>query len=202
MFPKRLETDRLRLEAITHDYVDVFDLYQHTAHDAPDIEEITEHLSWTPHATPKETKEFIDMAAENRTEATGSEYVIRPKEGEDGAGEIAGATGLNVKWERRAGKLGMWLRKPFWGRGYSGERAGALLELAFDHLDLELVVVEHFAGNQKSRRAIETYIDKYGGQYDGILRNWHPDGDVVRDAHRFTVSREQWKANREETNRD
>ncbi len=192
MFPKRLETDRLRLEAITHDQVDTFDLYRHTAHDAPDIEEITEHLSWTPHATPKETKEFIDMSEENRAEAAGSEYVIRPKDGEDGAGEIAGTTGLNVKWETRTGSLGLWLRKPFWGRGYSGERASVLIDLAFDRLDLELVAVEHLAGNKKSRRAIEKYVEAHGGQYDGILRNRHPDGDEVRDAHRFTVSREQW----------
>ncbi|WP_227353859.1 GNAT family N-acetyltransferase [Haladaptatus salinisoli] len=197
MFPERIETERLVLEAITHENVDVFDLYRHTAHDAPDIDEITEHLSWEPHATPKETKEFVDWAAKRRDEATGAEFVIRPKDGEDGAGEIAGTTGLGVDWDRRTGALGLWLRKPFWGRGYSGERAAALMELAFDRLDLELVAVEHTDGNEKSRRAIEKYVDAHGGQYDGILRNWHPDGDEVLDSHRFTVTREQWEGIRE-----
>ncbi|ODR79607.1 GNAT family N-acetyltransferase [Haladaptatus sp. W1] len=198
MFPERIETDRLVLEAITHENVDVFELYQHTAHDAPHIDEITEHLSWDPHATPKQTTEFIDWAEKNRNEATGAEYVIRPKDGEDGAGEIAGTTGLNIDWKRRTGALGLWLRKPFWGRGYSGERAGALMELAFDRLDLELVAIEHLAGNEKSRRAIEKYVEAHGGQYDGILRNRRPDGDEVRDSHRFTVTREQWEASRAE----
>lgn len=197
MFPERIETDRLRLEAITHETVDVFDLYRHTAHDAPDIDEITEDLSWNPHTTPKETQEFIDQSEKNRTEASGAGYVIYPKEGEDGAGEIAGTTGLGMNWDRRTGTLGMWLRKPFWGRGYSGERATALMELAFDRLDLELVAVEHLSGNEKSRRAIEKYVEKHGGQYDGILRNWRPVGDEVRDSHRFTVTREQWNASRE-----
>lgn len=196
MFPERIETDRLLLEAITHENVDVFELYRYVGHDAPDIDEITEHLSWDPHATPKETEEFIDWAEKNRDEATGAEYVITLREGEDGAGEIAGTTGLHVDWEKRTGTLGLWLRKPFWGRGYSGERAGALLELAFDRLDLELAAIEHLAGNTKSRRAIEKYVEEYGGQYDGILRNWHPVGDEVRDSHRFTVSREQWEERR------
>ncbi|WP_458188210.1 GNAT family N-acetyltransferase [Haladaptatus sp. NG-WS-4] len=197
MFPERIETERLELEAITHETVDVFDLYRYTAHDAPHIDELTEHLSWDPHATPKETKEFVDWAESRREKTKGAEFVIRPKAGEPNAGEFAGTTGLGIDWERRTGTFGLWLRKPFWGRGYSGERAGALMELAFDRLDLELVAVEHLDGNEQSRRAIEKYVDAHGGQYDGILRNWQPDGDEVRDSHRYTISREQWAASHE-----
>ncbi|WP_458205604.1 GNAT family N-acetyltransferase [Haladaptatus sp. NG-SE-30] len=198
MFPERIETERLVLEAITHENVDVFELYRHTAHDAPNIDEITEYLSWEPHTTPKQTKEFIDWAEKRWEEAKGAEFVIRLRESEPEAGEIAGTTGLGIDWERRTGTLGLWLRKPFWGRGYSGERATALMELAFDRLDLELVAVEHLDGNEKSHRAIEKYVEYHGGQYDGILRNWRPDGDEVLDSHRFTVTREQWKTSRED----
>ncbi|WP_266078088.1 GNAT family N-acetyltransferase [Haladaptatus caseinilyticus] len=205
MFPERIETERLVLDALTHENVDVFELYRHVAHDAPDIDEITEHLSWDPHVTPKETKDFIDIAEKNRVEGEGSEFVIRLQDGEpgassgpsDGSDEIVGATGIHVDWERRTGTLGLWLRKPFWGRGYSGERASALIDLAFETLDLELVAVEHIDGNEKSKRAIEKYIEAHGGQYDGLLRNWHPDGDAVHDSHRFTVTREQWRERRD-----
>ncbi|GAA0228823.1 GNAT family N-acetyltransferase [Haladaptatus pallidirubidus] len=204
MFPERIETERLVLEALTHENVDVFELYQHNAHDAPDIDEVTEFVPWEPHATPKETKDFIDAAAKNRAEGEGAEFLIRLQEGEKGTSshdtgtdEIVGLAGINVEWERRTGTLGIGLRKPFWGRGYSGERADALIELAFETLDLELVAVDHFDGNEKSKRAIEKYVEAHGGQYDGILRNWYPDGDDVRDAHRYTVTREQWLENRE-----
>ena len=88
--------------------------------------------------------------------------------------------------------MGMWLRKPFWGRGYSGERAAALLEVAFERLDLELVAVDHQAGNEKSERAIRKYVEAHGGQYDGVLRNWVPMDEGVDDLHRYTVTREQW----------
>ncbi|WP_049969957.1 GNAT family N-acetyltransferase [Haladaptatus cibarius] len=202
MFPERIETERLVLEALTHENVDVFNLYRHIAHDAPNIDEITKHVSWEPHATPKETKDFIDAMEKSRADGNGAEFVIRLQQGEEGAfenedddSEIVGLTGINMDWERRTGTLGLWIRKPFWGRGYSGERAAALLELAFETLDLELVAVEYLDGNEKSERAIRKYIDAHGGQYDGILRNWHPDGDEVRDSHRYTVTREQWQAN-------
>jgi len=196
MFPERIETDRLVLEALTHENVDLFELYGHCSTDAPHVDEVTEHLTWDPHQTPKETKDFVDAREQARADAEGSEYVVRPKDGEDGAGEIAGMTGIDVDWDRRTATFGTWLRKRFWGRGYSGERAAALMDLAFDGLDLEVVVVDHFAGNEKSRRAIEKYVDRFGGDHDGLLRNWYPAGDEVRDVHRYSITREQWRASR------
>ncbi|WP_327052613.1 GNAT family N-acetyltransferase [Halomicrococcus gelatinilyticus] len=196
MFPERIETDRLVLEALTHETVDLFEFYGHCSTGAPHIDEVTEHLTWDPHRTPKETKDFVEAREQARADAEGSEYVIRPKDGEDGAGEIAGMTGIDVDWDRRTATFGTWLRKRFWGRGYSGERAAALMDVAFDRLDLEVVVVDHFAGNEKSRRAIEKYVERFGGDHDGLLRNWYPAGDEVRDVHRYSITREQWRANR------
>jgi RimJ/RimL family protein N-acetyltransferase len=106
---------------------------------------------------------------------------------------LAGTTNLHFDWGRRTAELGIWLRKPFWGRGYSGERAAALLELAFERLDLELVGASHQDGNEQSRRAIEKYVERFGGQYDGLLRNFVPRGDEVRDLHRYTISQEQYR---------
>lgn len=67
------------------------------------------------------------------------------------------------------------------------------MELAFEGLDLELVGAAHQDGNEKSERAVEKYAEAHGGQYDGVLRNWIPKDDEVRDIHRYTVSREQYR---------
>lgn len=99
-------------------------------------------------------------------------YVIRPTDGEDGAGLIAGITRLECEWERRSAMFELWLRKRFWGRGYSSERAAVLMELAFEQLDLDLIHVNHEDGNERSKTAIRKYIDAHGGQYDGLLKNW------------------------------
>lgn len=193
LFPERIETDRLVLEAMTSESVDTLELYEHVREGAPHVEEVTRYLTWGPHETPKATQEFLEFVTENRERGEGSEYLIRPKDGEDGAGEIAGVTNVGVDWEKRSAELGIWLRKRFWGRGYSGERAAALFELAFDRLDLEVVVVTVQQGNEQSRRAVESYVEAHGGNHEGVLRNYHldRDGEPV-DVHRFSVTRKEY----------
>jgi RimJ/RimL family protein N-acetyltransferase len=193
LFPERIETDRLVLEALSTDNVDVLEFYRHSSRHNSHIEEITEYLSWEPHATPKETLEFVEGREQALDEGEDATYVVRPKEGEPHAGEIAGGAGLHPHWERRTARLGIWLRKPFWGRGYSGERAAALMEVSFTRLDLEVVAVQHQAGNEKSKRAIEKYVERFGGQHDALLRNWATGSDGPVDSHRYTVTREQWE---------
>lgn len=49
------------------------------------------------------------------------------------------------------------------------------------------------AGNDRSERAVGKFIDRAGGQYDGLLRNWTPLDGEVADHHRYTVSREEFQ---------
>lgn len=193
MFPETIETDRLRLRRLTRELVDPLDLYELYAN-SETIEEETRYISWNPHETPKETWHVLGEFEERWDDREDAVYAIVPREGENGAGEFAGTTGLHLDWENRAASLGIWLRKPFWGRGYSGERAGALFALAFDRLDLELVRVAHLPENENSKRAIEKYIERFGGRYEGYLRNYLTDADgAVHDACRYSVSREEWR---------
>ncbi|MFP9192954.1 GNAT family N-acetyltransferase [Natrialbaceae archaeon A-CW1-1] len=191
MFPEHIETERLRFERISHDTVDVFELHELYA-DGDDAEELFEYWDSSPHETVKETYDYVDEAEQIWDDVEGAKYVIRPNEGEDGADVIAGTTGLYPDWKNRSANLGILLEKRFWGRGYSGERADALLSVAFDRLDLELVVAAHIDGNEKSRRAINKYVERYGGQYEGLLRNWIPLTDTVADVHRYAISREEY----------
>lgn len=193
LFPETIETDRLRLEAVRPETVDLFELYRITSAD-PHIERITEYLTWDPHETPKDTSEFVERVADQFVENQGGSYLIYPREGEDGAGEIAGDAGFDVDWEKRTMTLGIWLRERFWGRGYSGERANAFMTLAFDRPDLELVAITALTDNDRSNRAIEKYAEAHGGGREGILRNWRvQDGEPV-DLYRYSVSRAEWEA--------
>jgi RimJ/RimL family protein N-acetyltransferase len=191
MFPERIETERLHLERISHDTVDVFVLHEFYSN-GDETAEMFEYWDSSPHGTVKETYDYVDEAEQLWNDGEATKYVIRPKEGEDGAGAIAGTTGLYPDWEKQSASLGIILDKRFWGRGYSGERADAILSVAFDRLGLELVVAAHVDGNEKSRRAIERYVERYDSQYEGLLRNWHPQADTVADVHRYTISREEY----------
>jgi RimJ/RimL family protein N-acetyltransferase len=200
LFPDEIETSRLRLQRLYPETVDIFDYYEVCSSHEPAIDEITQYLPWDPHETVKETVDYLDELESKWEDGTRAEYIIRPKEGEPGAGEIAGSGGLIVDWEKRTGKPAIWLRKQFWGNGYSGERAEAMLELAFERLDLDLVAVPVQDGNDRSRRAVERYIESYGGQYDGVIRNStvRPDGTII-DHHRYTVTQKQFRESTGET---
>jgi ribosomal-protein-alanine N-acetyltransferase len=193
MLPEIVETERLRLEPRTPEYVDPLVAYGHCKEGAPGMEEVTEYLPWDPHPHPKATLEFLEQGVEMREENEGVGFAIRPKDGEEGAGELAGFGGLSFDWEKDTAVLGTWLRKPFWGRGYSGERALALAELAFEGLDFDLLAVDHEVGNEKSERAIEKYIDRMGGRREGTLRNHHPGNDGPVDAVRYSVTQAEYR---------
>ncbi|WP_435346315.1 GNAT family N-acetyltransferase [Haloarchaeobius sp. HRN-SO-5] len=191
-FPGTFETDRLRFERIGPGTPAVHDVYDHFAHE-DGIEQATRYMFWEPHAHPEETRDFVDRSGRTAERGEDAKYAIYVREGEDGAGEFAGTTGLHTRWDRRTVEYGIWLRKPFWGRGYSGERAVALAELAFDRLDLDLVAVTVLDENDQSRRAIEKYVDRLGGQYDGYFRHLQHDGDGPVGVHRYTVDRAQYE---------
>lgn len=209
MFPERLETERLALTPVSADHVDTLSYYELCS--GEDIEEVTEYLPWEPHQTPKETKEFLELQGQQRRDGEGAGYAVRvgpparrPASGErseprasadEDDDEIAGAVGLNADWDRRTGELGIWLRKPFWGRGYYGEAFAELTRVAFDRLDLELVEILHKHGNEKSQRATEKFVERFGGRHEGRFRNmW--SGPEVADAHRYTISKAEYDANR------
>jgi RimJ/RimL family protein N-acetyltransferase len=192
MFPEAIETDRLRLERLTHD--DLFALYEHAKVGAPAIEAITEYVTWSPHRSPGETRAVIESTIEEYESGTGVTYVVRPAAGEPHEGEFGGMTGLTIDWDRRTATLGLWLREPLWGRGYSGERAAALMDLAFSRLDLDLVAVSHHPDNDQSERAIEKYVERFGGRREGLFRNHLTcqDGTVV-DEVRYSVSQAEYR---------
>lgn len=193
MFPDRILTDRLRLDR-HDDAVDALTMYDHAGERRSEtIAEECEWLSWAPHDHPKETADVLDSFREGWKERTNAAYAVFPREGEDGAGEFAGNAGMGVDWDLRTGTLGIWLRKPFWGRGYSGDRARALAALAFERLDLDVVAVAVVPDNGQSVRAIEKYVASMGGREEGLLRNRVRDGDgEVHDVRRFSVSREEY----------
>ena len=192
MFPASLESERLTFERLSRENVDVRKLYEVFGVN-PDAEEIFEYVDSDPHRTIKETFEWVRETERKFENGESVKYVVRPKATEEHAGEIAGFAGLYPKWERRFATLGIVLDKRFWGNGYAVERAELFVELAFERLDLELVAVMYIDGNEKSKRAIEKYVERFGGQYDGLLRNWLAVEGEVFDCHRYTISKSQYE---------
>jgi len=192
LFPTEMESDRLRYEPV-HRTVEPYELYEYANVDAPAIDEITQWVTWDPYETPKEAADWIQQTQEEFEENDGATYVVRPKEG-DRADEFAGVAGIGVGWDRQVAGFGTWFRKPFWGNGYSGERAARMLELAFERLDLRIVTVSHDPENDQSRSAIGKYVDRFGGHEEGVIRNDIVMNGDVRDSVRYSISKEEYEA--------
>ena len=82
-------------------------------------------------------------------------------------GAFIGWCGL-ARWnpDYRSASMGYCLDAPAWGQGYATEAAGALLEWAFDTLDLNRVQAETDTRNAASARVLE----KLGFVREGTLR--------------------------------
>ncbi len=192
LFPDRIRTDRLCLEAADLDSVTLEQLYE--AYSGPGLEDVMAYVPLEPYSTPEEARSFLERAGSKRGENDSATYAIYPRDGEDGAHEFAGTTTLFPDWDRGSASLAIVLLEEFWGRGYSGERAAAMFAVAFDVLDLEVVAIGCLPENTQSKRAIEGYVDRFNGTSDGLFRNARClDGEPV-DLHRFTVTREQYDA--------
>ena len=191
LFPATFETERLRYERLDES-MGAFELYEYTSTD--EFAEVARFISAGQHHTPKETADYLAESAERWDEGSRANWAMYPAGDEDRADEFAGVASLIPLWDRRTARFGVWLREPFWGRGYSGERADALVALTFDRLDLELVGAGCVAGNENSKRAIEKYVDHWGGTYEGLLRNWLTLDGEPRDLHRWSISHEEYAA--------
>lgn len=194
VFLTRIETDRLLLERLCHDTVDVFEFYEFTTRD--DWEGAATHMPWFRFQRLDQVADFIDNAEQEWAEHDAARYLLRSKE-EDG--EIIGTTAFGPEWKTRRAGSGIVLAEQYWGREYGLERASVFIELTFEQYDLDAYYTTCAAHNDPSRRMIEKYVEKYGGRYEGLLRQHssRPSGEVT-DQHRFTILRKEYEEETEE----
>ncbi len=190
LFPENIETTSLSFEPLSRDNIDVLELYGLLGK-GETIEAETRYLNWSAYDSPYQTKQFLEKTEEHWQEGTKASYILRSREQDDG---VVGFTTLSIEWGRRLGEFGIFLRKPFWGRGYSQQRARAMIYLAFDQLDLEVIEVSCSIDNDRAKRAIEKYVDEFGGEYVGVRYNMVTDDtDEPLDCHLYTITDEQYR---------
>lgn len=198
MFPTSVQTDRLRFERYCSDTVTPFEVYAAFGRPSPTVTEETQYLPWDPLRTVGAAADRIDRFERLWEERQRAEWVIYPDEPSNDGSErapdppIAGSAGLISRWDQDLALPAIWLRKPFWGRRYSGERADALLSIAFERLNLGMVAIPVHRNNERSYTAVKRYVDRHGGRYEGLLRHHSGRYDKPVDHHRFSISREEY----------
>ena len=81
---------------------------------------------------------------------------------------VVGAIGLSVRARHRKADMGYWIGVEYWGRGYATEAAGAIIEFAASHFQLEKITAHHMIENPASGRVMEKLgMVKEGGAARG-----------------------------------
>jgi RimJ/RimL family protein N-acetyltransferase len=122
---------------------------------------IAENTASIPHPyTLKDAEAFLAGANRSDAETTFATTLAD--------GTLIGACGLELREGPGAAgttpELGIWLGVPYWGRGFATEAVRALIDHAFEDLELEALQAGARVTNPASRRVLE----KCGFQWTGV----------------------------------
>lgn len=189
-FPDRIETERLEFERLAHDRIDRHHVA--TLLTSEEWHEGLQAMPWFRFETVEQVAELVDNSEEQWANRESARYLLRRR---DSPRELVGTAAFMPEWKKRRATGDVVLSTQFWGNGYGLERAEAFLELAFVGYEFDIYYTSCAPGNERSRRMIETLVDRYDGRYEGRLRNEgapRPDGTVT-DQHRYSISRAEYE---------
>jgi ribosomal-protein-alanine N-acetyltransferase len=105
------------------------------------------------------------------------------------SGELVGVTALrDIDDEHAQAELSFWVGRPYWGRGFASEAAGAALQYAFEVLGLNRVTAFHMLRNPASGRV----LGRLGFRQEGVLRQRVRKWGVFEDVAAYAVLREEY----------
>ena len=109
---------------------------------------------------------------------------------EDGA--LVGAIGLEIDRAGACAKLGYWLGRAYWGRGYATEAVTAVLGYGFAVLELERIFAPRFRWNAASARVLA----KAGLAQEGSRREYVAARAREETIETHGILRWEWEAQR------
>ena len=178
---KTLETERLILTGWNLSDEDIDGLYAYAKN--PNV---GPNAGWKPHESEAESKEIIEELF-----IPHDVWAIREKK----SGKIVGSIGLEPDRRREdvnSREMGYSLAKESWGKGYMTEAAKAVIDYAFEELDMVVLAICTGPENKRSQRVIE----KCGFKFEGIQRKgYHIYDGTDRDNLVYSMLREEWEKN-------
>jgi RimJ/RimL family protein N-acetyltransferase len=174
-----LDTDRLRLRPFTE--ADADPLY--AMHSNARVLRYWDSPPWT---APDRAERFLAKCRRMAEEGTGARTAIDRRDDGTFLGWCAA-----TRWspDYRSAALGYCLNESAWGHGYATEAARALLQWAFETLDLNRVQAEVDTRNAASARVLE----KLGFVREGTLREDCIVNGEVSDSWVYGLLRREWQ---------
>ncbi|HXR29323.1 MAG TPA: GNAT family protein [Solirubrobacteraceae bacterium] len=118
-------------------------------------------LRWAQDQTPEQTLAFIHRARASESDNGGLQRAIVEQQ------RIVGMLGLpEIDWPNRSAEIGYWLDRAHQGQGLMTRAVAALVEHAFETLQLNRLEIRTDVENAPSRAVAE----RLGFRYEGTLR--------------------------------
>jgi len=173
-----IDTNRLTLRGFLP--TDLNDFYEYAKND-----KVGPMAGWKPHGTLEESQEILKSFVES-TEV----WAIVLKE----ENKVIGSIGLHKDRKRdneNCRMLGYVLSESYWGKSLMLEAVHALLNHAFNELNVQLVSVYHYPFNKQSASVIKNA----GFKYEGLQRQSTVRFDgVILDSALYSMSKDEYNA--------
>lgn len=164
-----IATARLRLRALAAD--DASAIFRYASD--PEVARFT---LWPPHKSEEFTRGFLRLFTQPAFLSWA--IIVQPDEA------IAGMVFFHsfTKHHKKA-EIAFNLARAHWKKGFATEAAGAALDFAFPHLNLNRVEATCMPANLGARRVLE----KIGMSYEGRMRRSHLRYDGAHDMELFSI---------------
>lgn len=177
-----LNSERLCLRKIF--LSDADDIFEYAS-----VEKVTKYLSWNPHETINDTKQFICIVTQNYMDGTPSSWAIYHKTDQ----KVIGTIGfVSYEADHKRGEIGFALSEKYWNKGITSEALKMVLDIGFNTLGLIRIEARCYPENIAS----ETVLKKKGFQYEGTLRSQVIVNNQPIDLKMFSLLKEEYKKDR------
>lgn len=155
--PPTLETERLKLCKIVPEYAEDMFEYSKSA-------EVTKYLTWSPHASVKETERYIRILQKKYADGSFNDWGLIHKE----TGKFIGTCGYtSFDYAANTAEVGYVLGKPYWGQGLAAEAVKCVMQFGFEVFGLDGFTAKYMEGNDASGRVMQ----KCGMTLEGVYRH-------------------------------
>lgn len=96
--------------------------------------------------------------------ANGTEYIFLARK--QSSGHPVGCIGLHINAKDKSAEAGYWVDEAFQGRGYASEMLGAVLDYAFNRLDIKQITATTALDNEASAGLLQKHGFRFARYLD------------------------------------
>lgn len=142
--------------------------------------------SWKPYTERAQAEKLLAEIHEHFRQKTLFQWGIARKADD----KIIGTTTLfRLDEQSRRAEIGYILNRRFWGNGFAGEALTALLDFAFEKMNLHRIEADIEPRNAASVKTVE----RLGFKREGLLRERWIVGGELQDSLVYGLLRSDWK---------